>query len=80
MHEHKTEGLSVYHMHRAVMASGFWHFFIIQKIFNHVYVPLSADACGGQKRTSDPLELELQVAVSHLTWVLGTKLRSSRRT
>lgn len=34
---------------------------------------------GGQKRPSDPLELELQVAVSHLVWVLGTKLGSSVR-
>lgn len=27
---------------------------------------------GGQKKTPDALELELQVAVSHLMWVLGT--------
>lgn len=35
----------------------------------------------GQKRTSDPLKLKLQIVVSqHLTWVLlGTKLWSSRR-
>lgn len=30
-----------------------------------------------QKRTSDPLELESQVIVNHLTWVLGTELMSS---
>lgn len=30
-----------------------------------------------QQRASNPLELEWQVAVSHLTWVLGTELRSS---
>jgi hypothetical protein len=29
--------------------------------------------------TSDPLELELEAVVSLLTWVLGTKLRSSAR-
>ena len=29
-----------------------------------VYVHMSADACGGQKRASDPLELELQEVVS----------------
>lgn len=31
-----------------------------------------------EKRVSDPLELELQVA-SHQTWVLGTKLRPCAR-
>ena len=30
-----------------------------------------------EKRESDPLEL--QVVVSHLTWVLGTKFRLSAR-
>ena len=34
---------------------------------------------GGQKRVSDPLELELQVVVSRLMWVLVTELRSSTR-
>lgn len=34
-------------------------------------------ACVGQKRVSDPLELELQVAVSCLIWVPGTLPRSS---
>ena len=38
-----------------------------------------ADACQGQKRTSDPLEVEPQVVVSCLAWVLGTELDSSRR-
>lgn len=33
----------------------------------------------GQKRVSDLLEPELQVVVHYLIWVLGTKLRSSRR-
>lgn len=28
----------------------------------------------GQKRAPDPLELELRVVVSSLTWVLGTEL------
>lgn len=31
---------------------------------------------GGQKRTFNPMELELQAVVIYLTWVLGTKLRS----
>lgn len=35
---------------------------------------------GGQKRLSDPLELELLVAVNCLTWVLGLELRSSAET
>lgn len=33
----------------------------------------------GPERTSDPLELELQVTVSHLMWVLGTKSLSPGR-
>lgn len=36
-------------------------------------------AKGGQKRASEPLELDLQVVVSLLMLVLGTKLRSSVR-
>ena len=40
------------------------------------------DLCSGhrsQKKISEPLELELQVVVSHPVWVLGTKLGSSAR-
>jgi len=33
----------------------------------------------GQRRMPDPLELELQVVVSLLMWVLGVKLESSER-
>lgn len=35
------------------------------------YVHTSASTHGGQKRASKPLELELQVAMSQLRWVLG---------
>lgn len=35
--------------------------------------------CDGQKRASDPLELEWQVLVSHPTWVLEPDLSSSGR-
>ena len=38
---------------------------------------MSADTCRGQKRASEPLELELQMVVSFLMWVLGTELKSS---
>lgn len=38
---------------------------------------MHAGACGGQKRSLDPLELELQMVVSHLMWVLQTEPRSS---
>ena len=31
------------------------------------------EAFRGQKRESDPLEVELQAVISCLTWVLGTK-------
>lgn len=33
----------------------------------------------GRKRTSDPLELESQVVVSYLIWMLGSELKSSER-
>jgi hypothetical protein len=36
-------------------------------------------ALGGQKRASDPLELELQAVVSCLVWVMGSELRPSGR-
>ncbi|ERE83987.1 hypothetical protein H671_2g6302 [Cricetulus griseus] len=32
------------------------------------YADMSGNACGGQKRASDPLELELQGSVNYLTW------------
>jgi hypothetical protein len=35
-----------------------------------------ADAFGGQRRISYSLQLEFQVVVSWLIWVLGTELRS----
>jgi hypothetical protein len=34
---------------------------------------------GGQKRASDPLEMELYTVMKHLMWVLGTIPRSSAR-
>lgn len=37
------------------------------------------DTHGDQKGASDPLELELKVAISCLMWVLETKLQSSVR-
>lgn len=36
-------------------------------------------AHGGQKAALDLLETELQAAVSHLIWELGTKTKSSAR-
>jgi hypothetical protein len=42
-------------------------------------VNASEGAHRSQKRVSDNLQVELQVVVSHLLWILGTKLRSSRR-
>lgn len=39
---------------------------------------VGSDAYGGQ-RALDLLELEIQVVVSHSTWVLGSELRSSGR-
>lgn len=43
-----------------------------------VYI-CECSAHGEQKRTFDPVELELQVVVSHPMWVLGTRLGSSSR-
>lgn len=37
---------------------------------------MCAVAYGGQQRAWDTLELESQAIVSHLRWVLGTKLPS----
>lgn len=34
---------------------------------------MDAGACGTHKKVLGPLELELQVVVSQLAWVLGTK-------
>lgn len=42
-----------------------------------VFVHATTGASGGQKRVLDPLELKLQGVVSHLMWVLGTKLKFS---
>lgn len=42
------------------------------------FVRMSMGTHGGWKRVSEPLELELQAFVSHLIWVLGTKLRSQQ--
>lgn len=44
------------------------------------FVYMSAMACGGQKMMLDLPELKLQLGLSHLMWVLGTKLRCSPRT
>lgn len=38
---------------------------------------LYGDACGGQKRPSDTLQLELQVFLSHPMWVLEARLGPS---
>ena len=60
-----------------------WPVWFYDFIFNYVYVYLclcvgyvhmSAGTCGDQKRASGHLELELQVVLSHLTWVLGNEL------
>ena len=34
---------------------------------------MDTEACRGQKKASDPLELELQAVLSCLAWVLGTR-------
>lgn len=50
------------------------YYFKIYFIFNYLrmclcgYVHVRAGACWGQRRTSDPLELQFQGVVSHLMW------------
>lgn len=45
----------------------------------HKNVHVNAVVPGGQERALDFLELGLQVTVSSLVWVLGTKLEYSAR-
>jgi hypothetical protein len=40
---------------------------------------MCASAQGGQKKVLDPLDLDLQVAVGSLLWVLGTGVQFSTR-
>lgn len=49
-------------------------FILIFYLHAHVRVwSLCVGSCGGQKTASDPLELEFQEVVSHLTRVLGSE-------
>jgi hypothetical protein len=47
-------------------------------VFTHSHAQ-KCSVCRSQKKELDILELELQVVVSYLTWVLGTKLMSPAR-
>lgn len=55
----------------------------ITLIFNYMYVNvcgyvfMCVDTCRGQKMAPDSFKLELQVAVSHLLWVVGTEFEFS---
>lgn len=42
-------------------------------------VHMSAVVCGGQKKSSELLDLGLEVIVSSPVWALGTQLGSSER-
>lgn len=44
-----------------------------------VCMPWCADAQKGQKRVSDPLELDSQAVVRHPMWVLGMELKFSEQ-
>lgn len=41
-----------------------------------VGVDMNTVACGIQKKTSHPLQLELQEVVNHLMWVVGFEIQS----
>lgn len=43
-------------------------------VFIGVYAHVSTGACGGQRRVSEPLDLELQSVVRYMTWEIGTNL------
>lgn len=46
----------------------------------HLYVShMCAGTSRGQQKSSDPLELELHIAVSHALWVHGIKPRALLR-
>jgi hypothetical protein len=34
-----------------------------------VYVQMNVEACRGQKRTSEPQELDIQVGINYLMWM-----------
>lgn len=53
----------------------FYLFVCVYMCVMFVQVPV----CRIQEKASDPLELELQEAVSHFTWVMETELRSPGR-
>lgn len=48
-------------------------------VFIILTMRVSADACRGQKRTSEPVETESQAVVSCMIQALGTELGSSAR-
>jgi len=48
-------------------------------MFVWVHAHMSVGTHRTEKRGSDPLELESQVLVNHMTRVLGTELESSKR-
>ena len=57
----------------------YFHFIFVFMVCS-VCVRVSERACGSQnRRASDLLELELQMVVSYLMWVLGSELRFSAR-
>lgn len=43
------------------------------------YPFVNAGACRVKEKALEPKMLELQAVVNHLTWVLGTRFRSSAR-
>lgn len=51
--------------------------FLNFKLCVYMYVYVHECRCPQRTEASDPLEVRLQVVVSHLTWVLGTDLGSS---
>lgn len=55
------------------LSLGYFHVLFCVCISLCVYAVDSVGARRGQKRALDVLELDWQIAVNHLTWVLGTR-------
>lgn len=59
-----------------LIISFFWELCVCMR----ACVQTCADVCGGQNRISDPLELDLQLVLNHLSCMLGRGFTSSAKT
>lgn len=57
----------------------FYFYFVLYYVYVYRFVHLSTLRTEGRRQCQIPLVLELQAILSHLLWVLGTKLAPSGR-